>query len=618
VNYRPEIDGMRAFAVLPVIFFHAGFSFFEGGFVGVDIFFVISGYLITSIILKEISEKKFNLINFYERRARRILPALFFVMLICIPFSYIWLTPDNYKDFGQSLVAVSLFSSNFLFWVESGYFDAAAELKPLLHTWSLAVEEQYYILFPLYMLFFWRYGIKRNILFLSIIFLVSIILSQRGSYYTPHPFFYLLPSRGWEILMGVFISIYLSIKSSPKSLLLNQIFSILGFLFIVISIFTFDTFTPHPSLFTLLPTLGTVLIIFSAIPGTIMYQLLSSKPLVFIGLISYSSYLWHQPLLSFAKHRILGDPSNFLLMIMCFLSFIMGYFSWRFIEKPFRNKNKFSRNTIFLFSFIGLLTFSIIGSIIHLRYPVSRGIFDTEKIEQLSKLRLERDLINDNDCHNNQSSGFQFQDKCYLDYKTLIFGDSHAADVASSLSLSGFSNFSRITGGGCSLLPSKNRKDCEINFEAFMDGYQKNIYDTIVLISRYSNAELTLKHLESVLEFWGQFDKTNIIILSPRHEFPYSQDFIRIKGGDQYNIIDNSKEEVFFQILSNLKIPNNVKIYKNSDIICSLDKNNSFNSQLCFFSKNGIMYYSDSHHFSKTGFEVFGKRYSEFLSLYIN
>ena len=618
MNYRPEIDGMRAIAVLPVIFFHAGFSFFKGGFIGVDIFFVISGYLITSIILKEITEKKFSLINFYERRARRILPALFFVMLICIPFSYIWLTPNNFKDFGQSLIAVSLFSSNFLFWGESGYFNTAAELKPLLHTWSLAVEEQYYILFPLYMLFFWRYGIKRNILFLSIIFLVSIILSHWGAYYEPLASFYLLPTRGWEILMGVFISIYLSIKSPPKSLLINQIFSILGFLFIIVSIFIFDSDTPFPSLFTLLPTLGTVLIIFSAIPGTIMYHLLSSKPLVFLGLISYSSYLWHQPLLSFAKNRILGDPSNFLLMIMCFLSIIMGYFSWRFVEKPFRNKNKFSRNKIFLFSLIGLLTFSLIGSIIHLKngFPISRGIFSKEKIEQLSKTKSERDLITTNDCHNNQSSGFQFQDKCYLNYKTLIFGDSHAADVATSLSLSGFSNFSQITGGACDLVPSKNRKDCEINFKAFIDGYQKNIYDTIVLINRYNYAPLTIKYLESVLEFWGQFDKANIIIVSPRHEFPFFQDFIRIKGGDKYNIIDNSKEEKFFQILANLKIPNNIKIYKNSDITSPLNKNNFFNSQLCYFSKDGIMYYSDSNHLSKAGFEIYGQRFSEFLTTF--
>ena len=151
MKYRAEIDGLRALAVLPVILFHAGFEWFSGGFVGVDVFFVISGYLITTIIISEMAEGKFSIVNFYERRARRILPALFFVMAACLPFAWVWLTPNDLKDFGQSLVAVSTFSSNILFWLESGYFDRAAELKPLLHTWSLAVEEQYYILFPIFL-----------------------------------------------------------------------------------------------------------------------------------------------------------------------------------------------------------------------------------------------------------------------------------------------------------------------------------------------------------------------------------------------------------------------------------------------------------------------------------
>jgi peptidoglycan/LPS O-acetylase OafA/YrhL len=160
MKYRAEIDGLRALAVLPVILFHAGFEWFSGGFVGVDVFFVISGYLITTIIISEMAEDKFSIVNFYERRARRILPALFFVMAVCLPFAWLWLAPNDLKDFGQSLVAVSTFSSNILFWLESGYFDTAAELKPLLHTWSLAVEEQYYILFPIFLMLTWRLGIK--------------------------------------------------------------------------------------------------------------------------------------------------------------------------------------------------------------------------------------------------------------------------------------------------------------------------------------------------------------------------------------------------------------------------------------------------------------------------
>ena len=165
MKYRREIDGLRALAVVPVILFHAGFETFSGGFVGVDVFFVISGYLITTIILSELEQGKFSIGNFYERRTRRVIPMLFLVMLCCIPFAWFWLLPGDMIDFSQSLVAVSFFVSNILFWRESGYFDTAAELKPLLHTWSLAVEEQFYIIFPLFLIMFWRLG-KRNIFIL--------------------------------------------------------------------------------------------------------------------------------------------------------------------------------------------------------------------------------------------------------------------------------------------------------------------------------------------------------------------------------------------------------------------------------------------------------------------
>ena len=156
MKYRAEIDGLRAIAVVPVILFHAGFTLFSGGFVGVDVFFVISGYLITTIILSEKEQGKFSILNFYERRARRIIPVLFFIIIVCLPFSWFLLLPSDLKIFSKSLVAVSLFSSNILFWSETGYWGASNELKPLLHTWSLAVEEQYYILFPIFLMIMWR------------------------------------------------------------------------------------------------------------------------------------------------------------------------------------------------------------------------------------------------------------------------------------------------------------------------------------------------------------------------------------------------------------------------------------------------------------------------------
>ena len=170
MNYRSEIDGLRALAVLPVIIFHAGLQWFSGGFVGVDIFFVISGYLITNIIISEMAEDSFSLKNFYERRARRILPALFFVTVVCMPFAWMWLAPSDLKDFGNSVASVGIFTSNIFFWSELGYFGPTAELQPLLHTWSLAVEEQYYILFPVFLMITWRLGLNWVLILLAIIF----------------------------------------------------------------------------------------------------------------------------------------------------------------------------------------------------------------------------------------------------------------------------------------------------------------------------------------------------------------------------------------------------------------------------------------------------------------
>lgn len=208
MNYRREIDGLRALAVLPVILFHAGFQTFSGGFVGVDVFFVISGYLITSIILKEKQAGTFTLIGFYERRARRILPSLFVVMFVCSIFSWLWLLPSDMKMFSQSLVAVPAFASNILFYLTSSYFEPAAELKPLLHTWSLSVEEQYYVLYPIFLLIAWRVDKRWAVAILILLTGMSLAAAQYASATNPAFAFFLLPTRGWEILIGALVGFY--------------------------------------------------------------------------------------------------------------------------------------------------------------------------------------------------------------------------------------------------------------------------------------------------------------------------------------------------------------------------------------------------------------------------
>jgi peptidoglycan/LPS O-acetylase OafA/YrhL len=338
MKYRIEIDGLRAIAVIPVILFHAGFELFSGGFVGVDIFFVISGYLITTIILIEKETGKFKLVNFYSRRARRILPVLFFIIAFSTPFSFIYLYPNDFQSFAKSIISTSTFTSNIFFWLESSYFDVGVEYKPLLHTWSLAVEEQFYVLFPLAIMLFFRFGNKPLQIILGGFFLLSLVLSQFGSLYSPTFNFYMLPTRGWELLIGSFVAFYLLKKPQIKG---NQLLSLIGLLLITYSVFEFDKQTPFPSLYALVPTIGTALILLYSSTNTISYQLLSNKFLVYIGLISYSAYLWHQPIFALTRHAIPEDISTLTYIFLILLTLGLSVLTYKFIENPFR-KNKAS------------------------------------------------------------------------------------------------------------------------------------------------------------------------------------------------------------------------------------------------------------------------------------
>lgn len=431
MKYRKEIDGLRALAVLPVILFHAGFKTFEGGFVGVDVFFVISGYLITTILLTELEQGKFSIVNFYERRARRILPALFFVMLVCIPFAWFWLLPSDMKDFSQSLVAVSLFASNILFWRESGYFDTAAELKPLLHTWSLAVEEQYYLLFPLFLMFAWRFGKRWILVILAAAFCASLGLAQWASTAKPAAAFFLLPTRGWEMLIGAFAAFYLTQfnrKEFTRSL--SEIGGWLGLCLIGFSIFTYDQATPFPSVYALAPTIGTVLIILFATQQTTVGKFVGNKAFVGVGLISYSAYLWHQPLFAFARHRSLTEPSQTVFLLLSVVALVLAYFSWKFVEAPFRHKNIFSKQNIFYLALFGTLIFLVFGFFGHI---TSGKFFNRTNISTIETfdLRFKTNHGLSVDCEGEYNNSINCLTSS--DPEILLWGDSYAMHLAQGL-----------------------------------------------------------------------------------------------------------------------------------------------------------------------------------------
>ena len=433
MEYRREVDGLRAFAVIPVIFFHAGFQIFSGGFVGVDVFFVISGYLITSIIISEIRVGSFSLVKFYERRARRILPALFVVLFACLPFAWLWLLPHEIRSFSQSLVAVSVYASNFLFWQTSGYFDTSAELKPLLHTWSLAVEEQYYLLFPMFLMLSWRLG-KRGILaILGVVAVISLTMAQWAILVEPDAGFYLLPARSWELLIGAFVAFCHVDGRKHPSRIISEIGSAVGFLLISYAVVEFNKETPFPGLYALVPTIGAALIILYATEQTTVGKLLGNKAVVGIGLISYSTYLWHQPVFAFARYMSSGELGKPLLVGLAAFAMLLGYGSWKCIERPFRDPNRHGRGRIFILTAIGSIIFIVVGLVGNF----TRGFLNLKATPaQQLVLQTATSSPRRSDCHTSGANYLKAARACEFHAGRLglaTFGDSHAVELTSAL-----------------------------------------------------------------------------------------------------------------------------------------------------------------------------------------
>lgn len=342
-HYRPAIDGLRALAVLPVIFFHGGVPGFGRGYVGVDVFFVISGYLITSLIATELKSGRFDLAAFYERRARRILPALFFVVLCTLPLAWVLLLPDDLERFAKSVVAVPLFLSNVYFWRSTGYFDTAAEWQPLLHTWSLAVEEQYYLAFPLLMLA--AKSARGRTVMLATLCAASLALAAWGTTSKPAAAFYLFPTRAWELLAGGLLAI--APRRAEFALHRKAVDDLLALAGLVLVVSGLASFPPGLALHgppALLPVAGSMLLIACAVPGTWTARFLSWRPLVGLGLISYSAYLWHQPIFAFTRHGASSSdlgPVRTLAGIA--LTLVLAAATWAFVERPFRARGRIQR-----------------------------------------------------------------------------------------------------------------------------------------------------------------------------------------------------------------------------------------------------------------------------------
>ncbi len=434
-RYRPEVDGLRAVAVLIVVFYHAGLGF-SGGFIGVDVFFVISGYLITSLILKDAQNGTFTLSNFWQRRIRRIVPAAVVLVLFTLVVGWFILLPDDFVGLGNSALSQTFFAANIYFWRTLDYFAVAADEKPLLHTWLLAVEEQFYLFFPVLLLVLFRFkGLRSKAALLSIFLVgtaVSFALSVWSLVDAPLASFYLLPSRAWELLVGS----VLALMPRPgelggKAWCLDAV-AWGGLAAILVPSWLYASETPFPGVAALPPVLGTAAIVWATNAGGpdrplgSAARLLAAKPVVFIGLISYSLYLWHWPLLAFARYVNITEPTLWVRVGLVAASLILATLSWHFVETPFRHHGIMKR-PVFVFSFaaVGLLLLTALSATVVLNrgFPqrVAPGILEVVNIRLQ---RPEMEEIGIAEVKSGQVKELGGRKDCPP--QVLLWGDSHA------------------------------------------------------------------------------------------------------------------------------------------------------------------------------------------------
>ena len=638
LTYRPEIDGLRAIAVGAVILYHAqitilGYQPFKGGFIGVDIFFVISGYLITSIILKElVTTGSFSFKHFYERRVRRILPALLVVMLVSLPFAWMYLLPSSFVDFSKSILYSLGFSSNLYFHFTGQQYGAESGLlKPFLHTWSLSVEEQFYIIFPIVLLISFKYFKKYLIHILILGFIISIGLAEWFSRNYPSISFYFLHTRMWELLAGSILAYFEITKghrSKRKSL--NLILPFIGIILIGLSILFFNDEIFHPSFYTLSPIIGVCLIIWYSNKDGIVTKILSTKLFVGIGLISYSLYLWHYPIFAFNNIASFTDNNSdilkklFIVIILLFSS-VLSYF---LVEKPFRNKNIDNKKILkIIFMIVGIL---IVFNSFTLIKDGKINEFNTSNEKSISSPLYKAD------CKFSTSKIDFFNDnlfkkkffRCKEKYNKfiLIVGDSHSVDLYNSISKFSKDNEFIVGLNKVACQPSeKNLTDCHYrNALQFIKDFKKNIKfiffnhkgsyfltntgsEKDLRSSEFRKLPLNYTQINNTINYLIEVKKltTNLIFIGPHIEpnITYNYKFFKkLKNKSNYDLDDKSNYDL-------IKVDQELKKILNLNQMNYISKIDILNYE---FEKDlivdGNLTFSDADHWSEFGESYFGRK----------
>ena len=504
MHYRKEIDGLRAVAVMTVILYHAGIAAFSGGYVGVDIFFVISGFLIFRLILEELSLGIFSFSNFYQRRIKRIIPALFLVIFCTIIPAYLILIPKDFAEFSRSIIATSAFIPNILFWRETGYFNSDVDLKPLLHTWSLGVEEQFYIIFPIVLFFIYKLARNYLIPFFVILAFISLLLAEHFVLDKPAATFYLLPTRIWEFLCGGLLAmIFNKYRFPPLNKIVAEVMMILGMILIGLAVLTFDRSTPVPSVYLLVPILGTMLVLMFGEQETMVGSLLRSRIFVFLGLTSYSTYLWHQPILALVRQESLNAPGLLVITFCIAATLLIGFLSWRYFEVPIRRYELVSKSKVFILGLCVSLLFISFGTLVHIKNGFETHY--TAKFD-LRQQKVWKSFASDNytesECRyrlSTENLNYERFESCQQNHGAaiVILGGSHGMDFFNAFLAN--SQYPFVVGfvkGGCR--PYNPLEEC--NFRGFQSFISANALHVQNIFYVQTGLELLLdKHNKPAL-----------------------------------------------------------------------------------------------------------------------
>lgn len=507
--YRPQVDGLRAVAVLLVVFFHAGVTGFANGYLGVDIFFVISGYLITSLLLEERQRTgTISLLGFYERRARRIVPALVTVVAASSIGAWFVLTPIRMDEFVGSVISAFTFSANFWFLAQTHYFSTASDQQPLIHLWSLGVEEQFYVVFPLALLVFVRAADRSLALAIAGLAVASLALSHLVAMSSPDAAFYRPDTRAWELLIGSSCA-FLSGRKLP----FQGGLATLGIGLIVLTLFVLGSAEP---IFLAIPVcLGTALVLVSTDKASGVAKVLGSTGVTHLGLISYSLYLWHQPLLALARVRELGPLSPAQTAALLLASTVLAVATWRYVERPFRDRSRFNRRGIFvatLCSIAAFVTFGVGGT-------ASSG-FAFRYGAMVDKYFAAVGTVDDQGSRRNKAIGMgvcHFRadmsppiNQFLRDWactgtasgaSVLVVGDSHAADKAAALKLNGI-DVAQMTGAGCSAVPSLMSADCAAIFDRVRTYAKAHPFSRLIIANKQLPTIYTAAQIDEAIAYW--------------------------------------------------------------------------------------------------------------------